>query len=94
MVTMFVKHTVQNYGTWKGVYEGLAPLRKEMGVTAASVHRDAKDPNTLIVTHQFSDLNAANAFANSENLKSAMGKGGVTGHPEFWFAEDIEHTAH
>ena len=92
MATIFVKVKVNDYASWKRVYDELASMRKEKGVTAASVHRDANDPNTVIVTHQFKDMNAAMAFANSEDLKTAMMKSGVSGPPEFWFGEDIEHT--
>ena len=92
--TMFVKHKVGDYKIWKPVYDGLQPVRKQNGVTAASVHRDAKDPNTIIVMHQFKDINAATGFANSAELKSAMEKAGVNGPPEFWFSEDIEHTSY
>ena len=92
--TMFVKHTVSDYRTWKPGYDGLASLRKQKGVTASSVHRDANDPKTIIVMHQFKDLTAATGFASSEELKSAMAKAGVTGPPEIWFSEDIEHTSY
>jgi quinol monooxygenase YgiN len=93
MATMFVRHQVNDYANWKRVYDGIASVRKEKGVTGASVYRDANDPNTIVVTHQFKDLNAAMAFAHSEDLKSAMAKAGVNGAPEFWFTEDIEHTS-
>ncbi len=92
--TMFVRHKVSKYDNWKRVYDEFASVRKEKGVIAASVHRDANDPNIIIVTHQFNDLNAATTFANSEDLKSAMANAGVAGPPEFWFGEDIEHTAY
>lgn len=92
--TMFVKHTVSNYENWKRVYDEVGTLRKAKGVTGASVHREANAPNTIIVTHQFKDLNAATAFASSEELKSAMKNAGVTSPPEFWFGEDIEHTSY
>lgn len=92
MATMFVRHTVSDYGNWKRVYDEFASVRKEKGVTGASVHRDPNDANTLIVTHQFNDLNAATAFADSEELKSAMANAGVSGPPVIWFAEDIERT--
>lgn len=94
MATMFVRHKVEDYGNWKRVYDEFASTRKEKGVTGASVHRDANDPNTLVVTHQFKDLNAARAFADSEELKSAMANAGVAGPPEIWFTEDIEQTPH
>ncbi len=90
--TLFIKHKVSDYRTWKPIYDGLGSVRKQKGVTAASVHRDAKDTNTIIVTQQFKDMDAATGFAGSEELKSAMAKGGVSGPPEIWFSEDIEHT--
>ena len=93
MATLFVRHQVKDYPAWKTVYDKFASTRQNMGVTGASVHRDASDPNTIVVTHQFKNLGAAKQFANSDELKSAMGNAGVTGHPEMWFTEDIEQTA-
>ena len=92
MATMFVKHKVSNYENWKKVYDNLSTVRKEKGVTAASVHRDPNDPNTLIVTHRFKTMNAATDFANSQELKSALADSGVVGQPEIWFGDDIEST--
>lgn len=92
MVTIFVKHKVEDYANWKRVYDDFAPARQEMGVTGASVHRDPDDANTLIVTQEFGDLSAAKAFTDSEELKSAMANAGVAGPPEIWFGEDIERT--
>jgi quinol monooxygenase YgiN len=94
MATLFVRHKVGDYAKWKRVYDGFAPVRKENGVKGASVHRDANDPSLIIVTHQFQDVNAARAFANSEDLKSAMQNAGVIGAPEMWFSEDIERTSY
>ena len=92
MVTMFVRHTVQDFDNWRRVYDGFAPVRKELGVTGASVHRDAHDANVITVTHRFSDLDAATAFAHSDELKSTMAKAGVSGAPDIWFTQDIETT--
>jgi quinol monooxygenase YgiN len=92
--TMFVRHKVSDYKTWKPSYDGLGSVRKQKGVMAASVHRDANDPNIIIVMHQFKDMSAATGFAGSEELKSAMAKAGVSSPPEIWFSEDIEHTSY
>ena len=94
MTTMFVRHKVDDYKNWKRVYDEIAHVRKENGVTAASVHRDTKDPNTIMVTHRFKDMNAASKFATSADLKSAMEKAGVNSQPEFWFGEDLEKTSY
>ena len=92
MATMFVRHKVNNYDNWKRAYDEFASVRKEKGVTGASVHRDANDPNIIIGIHKFKDMDAAIGFANSDDLKSAMAKAGVNGQPEIWFGEDIENT--
>jgi quinol monooxygenase YgiN len=92
MATLFVRHKVSDYDSWKRVYDDFAPVRKERGVTGASVYRDASEPSTVIVTHQFNDLGSAKAFADSKELKEAMANAGVAGPPELWFGEDIEHT--
>jgi quinol monooxygenase YgiN len=93
MVTLFAKHTVTDYSNWKQVYDNLASVRKNMGVTGASVSRDPQNANLLTVTHQFNDASTAAAFAHSDDLKTAMGKAGVEGAPELWIAEQIEQTA-
>ena len=90
--TMFVKHQVKDFNAWKSVYDGLGEVRKQKGVTAASVHRDPQNKNTLIITHQFKDLKSATDFANSTELKSALERSGVNGKPEIWFSEDLEAT--
>lgn len=92
MATLFVKHEVNDFANWKRVYDDFASYRKEHGVTGASVHRDPEDSNMVIVTHQFENLSQAQAFANSEDLKSTMDKAGVSGPPEIWITEDLEST--
>jgi quinol monooxygenase YgiN len=92
--TMFVRHTVKNFENWKHAYDDFASVRKEKGVTDASVHRDANNPHSVTVTHQFNDMKAATAFANSEELKAVMKDAGVAGPPDIWFTTDIEHTAY
>ena len=92
MATMFARHKVRDYGNWKSIYDEFAAARKENNVTAASIHRDPNESDVIIVVHQFTDMDAARAFANSEELKSTMEKAGVIGAPEIWFGEDIEST--
>jgi quinol monooxygenase YgiN len=94
MTTMFARHTVSDYDHWKSVYDQFASVRQENGVIGASVHRDTQDPNVITITHQFNDVNAAMAFASSEELKAAMADAGVAGPPEIWFTEDVEQTAY
>jgi hypothetical protein len=90
--TQFCKHPVSEYTHWKRGYDVLGPFRQEKGMIGASVHRDIKDPNILVITHRFPDAQAMMAFVNSDELREAMGNAGVIGVPEFWFADDVEQT--
>ena len=67
-----VKHTVNDYGAWRTVYDGVQPLRDKHGVDAASVLRDPGDPNTVMVLHWFPSVAQAEAFAGDPGLKQAM----------------------
>lgn len=92
MTTLFVKHNVEDFDHWKKFYDEFSAVRKEAGVVGASVHQDLNNPNTVIVTHLFKDANAATAMINSEELKSAMAKAGVSGKPEIWLGGVVENT--
>lgn len=92
MVTVLVRHRVGAYESWKKVYDQHAGMREAMGTLASSVYRDTADPEVVVVAQRFPNMQTASHFASSEDLKVAMGKAGVVGHPEIWFLEDVEHT--
>jgi hypothetical protein len=49
----------------------VAPVQKAKGVTAQAVYQADDNPNDITVTHDFATDEAAHAFVNSEELKSA-----------------------
>jgi hypothetical protein len=85
MATMFVRHTVSNYKTWRKAYDDFAPVQKAKGVTAKTVYQAADNPNDITVTHDFATVEAAQTFAKSDELKKAMQSAGVVGAPTIWF---------
>ena len=87
MITTFIKHTVNDYGKWRTVYDEFKPVAKQNGVVEESVFRDPNSPDDVIVTHQFKDLQSANNFFQSDKLKSAMHDAGVSSEPLIWFGE-------
>ncbi|MCH7577327.1 MAG: cyclase [Chloroflexi bacterium] len=90
MASMFIKHRVADYARWKPVFDEHEPLRIEYGTVGHSLHRDADDPNVIIIAFRVNDLNRAKEFAGSEELRAAMERAGVQGPPEIWFADDVE----
>jgi hypothetical protein len=85
MATMFVRHQVADYAAWRRIYDELAPTQKALGVTAKAVYQAAGDPNDVTVTHEFATIEAAQAFAGSTELRTAMHDAGVAGAPTIWF---------
>jgi hypothetical protein len=87
MATMFVRHTVSDYKTWRKTYDGLAPVQKAGGVTAQAVYQAADNPNDVTVTHEFATVEAAQTFVKSEELKKGMQQAGVVGAPTIWITD-------
>jgi len=90
MASLFVKHTVADYNVWKPIFDEHASERSKYGITGHSLHRDAQEPNTIIIAMRASNLARAQEFASSDDLREVMMKAGVQGMPEIWFAEDVE----
>ena len=86
MTTMFVRHSVADYATWKKGYDAFDSKRKALGVTAQACYQSATDPKDITITHTFSNLEAAKSFASSADLKDAMKNAGVIGEPSIWYA--------
>ncbi len=87
MATMMVKHPVVDYGSWRAVYDEVAPLRAQYGCTADRVSRDAADLDQLLVLHEFPTLADARSFAGDPALSAAMARAGVVGKPTIEFYE-------
>jgi len=90
MIQVLVRHNVEDYNTWRPVYDGHAAFRKETGSLGARVLRDANDPSNVVVITEWPDMNAALAFANSPNLHETMGRAGVVGKPDVYFLEQVD----
>ena len=85
MVRIFLKHKVSNYTTWRKGYDAFEPTRIKLSARGHAVYRDVDDGNDVTVWHDFNNLEAAKAFANSNELKTAMKDAGVIGAPVVWF---------
>ena len=88
MATMLVRHDVNEYGTWKEVYDSVDNLRAQYGCTAQRVLRSPESANTVLVLHEFPSLERARGFADDPGLKEAMQQGGVAGAPRIELWED------
>jgi heme-degrading monooxygenase HmoA len=74
---MLVHHRVADFDAWKRVYDDFRENQRRGGVRFHQVLRSRENPNLVVVTHVFDDEQAARAFAESAELRDAMGRAGV-----------------
>jgi hypothetical protein len=86
MVRLFVRHKVNDYAVWRTAYDGFDSTRIKPGAKGHAVYRDVEDVSDVTAWHDFSNLEAAKAFAGSNELKAAMKGAGVIGAPTIWIA--------
>jgi len=88
MAYMLVRHNVKDYPAWKRVFDDLIDTRRASGEKTWQIWHQDDDPHNLWLLFEWDNLKNARAFANSEALKEAMQKAGVTGHPDIQFLEE------
>ena len=77
---------VKDYGTWRAGYDGREQNRRSAGITNGRVFRSAEDPNDVVILQDVADKAKAQSWLNSDDMKTAMQKGGVIGTPSIRFA--------
>jgi hypothetical protein len=80
--TLVVRHQVNDYATWKPVYDSLEELRGQHGCTGARVWQHTDNSNDVLVTHDFPTAEQAAGFAGDPELQAGMAKAGVAGRPQ------------
>lgn len=81
-VLAVITHPVEDYATWRQIYDDFADVQQAAGVVSEQVYRDPADPNSVLVLHGFDTLEAAASFLTSDELRSAMQGAGVSRPPE------------
>lgn len=76
-----VTHDVEDYTTWKQVFDRHAAARRSAGIVAAHINQYAENPNRLSVYMAGSDRSKLEAFLGSTELIATMRDAGVTGPP-------------
>ena len=86
MVSLFVRHSVSDYETWRKVYDEFFETRKQAGVTGEAVYQSVDDPNEITLVLDFETIETARAFPENTKLEAAYQQAGSLGAPAIWFA--------
>lgn len=87
MATLFIRHDVSDFDSWKQEYDAFDAERQTMGVVDQGVYQADGNPNDVTVYHEFRAMDEAKAFVGDERLREAMGRAGVEGEPDVWLTE-------
>ena len=93
MPTLLIRHKVEDYAIWKAAFDEHAPARRANGSRGGRLFRHAADPDDVVILLAWDGLERARLFADSDDLREAMARAGVTGSPDIWFLEDLDHLA-
>ncbi|MGA8246566.1 MAG: hypothetical protein WB797_06645 [Nocardioides sp.] len=79
MTTLAVRHTVQDFNTWKAGFDGHDQARRGHGSTG---YRVLQDGHSVLALIEFPDAASAQAFQTDPRLGEVMAKAGVVGAPD------------
>jgi heme-degrading monooxygenase HmoA len=88
MPHILVRHKVRDFASWKKVFDEHGATRKASGSKGGFVFRNGSDKNEVFVLLEWSDLDKAKRFVESQDLKAAMDRAGVLEKPDVWFLEE------
>jgi hypothetical protein len=86
---MIVRHRVANFEHWKSVFDSMENVRLEHGWIGHTVHRDATDPNIVVIVNRVMSLDGAKKYGGSDALRDGMARAGVQGPPDIEFLTDV-----
>ncbi|NIQ40124.1 MAG: cyclase [Proteobacteria bacterium] len=90
MPYVLIRHKVEHYATWKSVFDEHGSARKAIGSKGGHLFRTVDDPNELVILLELDDLAKAREFVQSEDLRQAMQRSGVSDQPDIYFLEQVE----
>ena len=91
MAHLMVHHRVEDFETWKKVFDEHADQRTAAGCTGGELFRCSEDPNDVVIRLSWDSAENARAFTLAKNTRETMAKGGVVGEPILVFLNEPEH---
>ena len=88
MVHVLVRHKVADYSRWKEAFDSHLATRKRAGETGYHLFHSVDDPRDVFVLLDWTSVEEARKFMNSDALRQRMKDAGVQGTPEVQYLED------
>ena len=88
MEYVLIIHEVEDYTTWKKIFDDAASIRKKAGEQSYQVLKYEKNPTKIVHFSKWSSLDNAKSFFESPELVEIRKKAGVKA-PEFIYLEQL-----
>nr|WP_309738592.1 MULTISPECIES: antibiotic biosynthesis monooxygenase [unclassified Chamaesiphon] len=86
---VLIIHEVEDYDSWKQIFDRAAQIRKEAGERTYQVLKDARNPCKIVHFSAWTSIEAARRFFESPQLVKIRQEAGVK-DPEFIYLEQLE----
>lgn len=90
MASVLIKHTVEDYDSWKPVFDDHATTRMEYGSKGYRLLKGSETDDEIVLLFEWDSAENARRFLEESDVKDVMERGGVVGEPEIHFLEEIE----
>ncbi len=87
---VIVTHKVKDWDAWKKSFDSHKQTRVDAGLTDRAIGYAAGDPTTVTVAFIIHDMQKAEAFMASKDLKDKMAEAGVVGPPDIFFYKVVQ----
>lgn len=89
-VRVMVKHQVKDWDAWKKSFDSHQQTRIDAGLIDRVVAHTVGDTHHVTLVFAVTDIDKANAFMKSEDLKAKMKEAGVEGMPDIFFYKIVQ----
>jgi hypothetical protein len=89
MSYLMIRHSVEDFGTWKLAYDAHFPARQAAGLKEAHLMHNVDDSNEVVALFEAHDMKKAQEFLASPDLRNGMQQAGVVGNPHIIFLEAV-----
>ncbi len=90
---LMMMYEVADFDAWKTVFDANEQGRIDNGFVGHHINRSEGDPNALAIYLAVGDIDAARAYAESDELKSLMAQAGVSSPPERMWVTPLRESA-
>lgn len=88
MKHVLIIHEVEDYDSWKVIFDEASEIRKKAGEQSYQVLKYESDPNKIVHFSKWSSIDNAKQFFESKELVEIRKQAGVKA-PEFIYLEEI-----